>query len=230
MDITPSSAIACKRFEHDRRLKTAAGSKANIPGARRHDLKNTTTSGNTANWGIWSTENGKTTSTKEVKQDGQFVRKPSAFRNWVTVDGSPGPTGTGGFKAEVGRYHLYVSYACPWAHRALIYRNILGLEDVIDISVVHPVNMENGWEFADFPGATPDAINNARYMYQVYTPLRTGLFGQGHGSGPVGPRDWQNCQQRVRRQSFERSLTVSNHSHQHGRISCLPRNATRSMR
>lgn len=115
--------------------------------------------------------NGKweTTSTKEVKQDGQFVRKPSAFRNWVTVDGSPGPTGTGGFKAEVGRYHLYVSYACPWAHRALIYRNILGLEDVIDISVVHPVNMENGWEFADFPGATPDAINNARYMYQVYT-------------------------------------------------------------
>ncbi len=114
--------------------------------------------------GIW-----ETSSTREVKRDGQFVRKPSAFLHWVTTDGSPGPTGHGGFAAEVGRYHLYVSYACPWAHRALIYRSILGLEDAIDVSVVHPVNMENGWEFADFPGSTPDRINNARFMHEVYT-------------------------------------------------------------
>ncbi len=114
--------------------------------------------------GVW-----QDTSTKEVKTDGQFVRNASQFRNWVTADGSSGLTGTGGFKAEAGRYHLYVSYACPWAHRALIYRSILGLEDAIDISVVHPVNLENGWEFADYPGATPDRIGGARYMHQVYT-------------------------------------------------------------
>ncbi len=114
--------------------------------------------------GVWTTD-----STKEIKVDGQFVRRPSAFRNWVTVDGSAGPTGEGGFPAEAGRYHLYVSYACPWAHRALIYRSVLGLTDVIDVSVVHPVNMENGWEFDDYPGATPDRINGARYLHQVYT-------------------------------------------------------------
>lgn len=114
--------------------------------------------------GIW-----ETSSTKEIKTDGQFVRKASAFRNWVTEDGAPGPTGEGGFAAEAGRYHLYVSYACPWAHRALIYRSILGLEDAIDISVVHPVNMENGWDFEAYPGATPDKIGNARYMHEVYT-------------------------------------------------------------
>ena len=114
--------------------------------------------------GVWHDTN-----TKEVKTDGQFVRNASQFRNWVTVDGAPGPSGTGGFKAEAGRYHLYVSYACPWAHRTLIYRSLLGLEDAIDISVVHPVNLENGWEFDEYPCATPDQIGDARYMHQVYT-------------------------------------------------------------
>lgn len=114
--------------------------------------------------GIWHDSN-----TKEVQKDGQFVRNASQFRNWVTADGAPGPTGQGGFKAEAGRYHLYVSYACPWAHRALLYRSLLGLQDVIDISVVHPVNMENGWEFDEYPGSTADEIGGARYMYQVYT-------------------------------------------------------------
>lgn len=114
--------------------------------------------------GIW-----ETSSTREIRTDGQFVRKASAFRNWVTADGAPGPTGDGGFAAEAGRYHLYVSHACPWAHRALLYRSILGLEDAIDISVVHPVNLENGWEFSGFPGATPDAIGDVKYMHQVYT-------------------------------------------------------------
>ena len=131
--------------------------------------------------GIW-----ETTSTKEVKKDGQFVRKASAFRNWVTVDGSPGPTGDGGFKGEPGRYHLYVSYACPWAHRALIYRSILGLEDAIDVSVVHPVNMENGWEFSGYPGSTPDAIHNAKFMHQVYTHAQADYSGKV--TVPVLPR------------------------------------------
>lgn len=113
--------------------------------------------------GVWHD-----TATKEVRKDGRFDRDPSHFRSWVTADGSPGPTGRGGFAAEAGRYHLYVSLACPWSHRAVIYRRILGLEDAIDMSVVHPVNLENGWEFDGFPGATPDNIGGADYLYQVY--------------------------------------------------------------
>ncbi|NNE89766.1 MAG: glutathione S-transferase family protein [Silicimonas sp.] len=122
--------------------------------------------------GVWHD-----TETKEVKKDGQFVRNASAFRNWVTPSGTPGPSGSGGFKAEAGRYHLYVSYACPWAHRAMIYLSVLGLKHVIDVSVVHPVNLENGWEFADYPGATADRIGDARYLYEVYVrsdPTYTG--------------------------------------------------------
>lgn len=114
--------------------------------------------------GVWSDTN-----TQEVKKDGQFVRNASHFRNWVTVDGTPGPTGQGGFKGAANRYHLYVSYACPWAHRALLYRSLLGLEHAIDISVVHPVNLENGWEFGAYPGSTRDHLGESDFMYQVYT-------------------------------------------------------------
>jgi glutathionyl-hydroquinone reductase len=76
---------------------------------------------------------------------GRFVRKDAAFRNWVTVDGAPGASGHGGFQAEAGRYHLYVSLACPWAHRALIVRALKGLEETINVSVVHWLMLENGW-------------------------------------------------------------------------------------
>lgn len=100
---------------------------------------------------------------------GRFVRKDAAFRNWVTVDGVPGPSGHGGFQAEAGRYHLYVSLACPWAHRALIVRALKGLEETINVSVVHWLMLENGWTFADGPGATPDNVNGARLLHQVYT-------------------------------------------------------------
>jgi len=123
--------------------------------------------------GVW-----KDTETREIQKDGQFVRQQSSFRNWITVDGRPGPTGKGGFRAESGRYHLYVSYACPWAHRALIYRSILGLEGAIDISVVHPVNLENGWEFAAYPSATGDKVNGARYLYEVYALSDPGYSGK----------------------------------------------------
>ena len=79
-------------------------------------------------------------SSAEVQSnDGSFVRKDTAFRNWITTDGAPGPSGEGGFKAESGRYHLYVSYACPWAHRTLIFRILKGLEDHVSVSVVHPL-------------------------------------------------------------------------------------------
>lgn len=123
--------------------------------------------------GVW-----QDTETQEIKKDGQFVRRESSFRNWITADGRPGPTGKGGFRAESGRYHLYVSYACPWAHRALIYRSVLGLERAIDISVVHPVNLENGWEFADYPAATGDGLFAARYLYEIYARSDPGYSGK----------------------------------------------------
>ncbi|MDT8405258.1 glutathione S-transferase family protein [Sulfuriflexus sp.] len=103
------------------------------------------------------------------QEGGAFVRKDSQFRNWVTVDGAPGPSGEGGFKAEPGRYHLYISYACPWAHRTLIFRTLKKLEDVISVSVVHPYMGKQGWQFAEYPGATVDGPNGFDYLHQVYT-------------------------------------------------------------
>jgi glutathionyl-hydroquinone reductase len=100
---------------------------------------------------------------------GRFVRKDAAFRNWITADGSAGPTGEGGFKAEAGRYHLYVSLACPWAHRTLIMRALKGLEDKISVSVVHWLMLERGWTFADGPGVVADAVNHSEFMHQIYT-------------------------------------------------------------
>ena len=102
------------------------------------------------------------------KTGGRFVRKDSQFRNWITADGSAGPTGDSGFKAEKGRYHLYVSLACPWAHRTLIIRALKGLEDFISLSVVNPQMLENGWTFEDGPGVIKDSVNNAHYLYEVY--------------------------------------------------------------
>ncbi|RAH97635.1 glutathione-dependent reductase [Acuticoccus sediminis] len=100
--------------------------------------------------------------------NGEFRRKASSFRNWVTADGAPGPTGEGGFRAEAGRYHLYVSLACPWAHRALIMRRRKGLEEIVGLSVVHWHMAENGWTFEEGPGVIPDMINHARYLREVY--------------------------------------------------------------
>ena len=88
----------------------------------------------------------------------RFVRKDAAFRNWITADGSAGPSGVGGFKAAAGRYHLYVSLACPWAHRTLIMRALKGLEDMISLSVVHWLMLEDGWTFADDPGVIADTV------------------------------------------------------------------------
>lgn len=107
---------------------------------------------------------------EQETKDGEFVRWDSVFRNWVTADGSPGPTGEGGFKAEPDRYHLYVSYACPWAHRTLMFRKLKKLEDIISVSVVHPGMGPESWKFDNsFPGATPDHINHCEYMHEVYT-------------------------------------------------------------
>ena len=110
-------------------------------------------------------------------EDGAFVRKESQFRNWVTVDGKPGSSGEGGFKAEANRYHLYVSYACPWAHRTMIFRKLKGLEDIISVSVVNPEMGDEGWTFTDYPGSTIDHINHFDYMYQAYALAEPGYSG-----------------------------------------------------
>ena len=99
---------------------------------------------------------------------GRFERPPSAFRNWVTADGSPGPTGTGRFVAERGRYHLYVSLACPWAHRTLIMRRLKGLEDIVTLSVLHWRMRERGWTFSPGPCVMGDPVNGAQALSEVY--------------------------------------------------------------
>jgi glutathionyl-hydroquinone reductase len=115
--------------------------------------------------GSWYTDWYDTQST-----NGKFERSASSFRNWITPDGAAGPSGRGGFAAESGRYHLYVSLACPWAHRTLIFRTLKGLQDHISVDVVHPVMGEGGWTFdADAPGATGDRLLGKSCLRDVYT-------------------------------------------------------------
>ncbi len=101
-------------------------------------------------------------------KDGSFKRPQTSFRNWITPDGCAGPTGESGFAAEVGRYHLYVSYACPWAHRTLAIRALKGLEEMIDVSVVAMTMLENGWTFDKEDGSTGDALFGAECLHQLY--------------------------------------------------------------
>ncbi|EHS49480.1 Glutathione S-transferase domain-containing protein [Rhizobium sp. PDO1-076] len=108
---------------------------------------------------------------------GGFVRQISGFRNWITPDGSAGPTGEDGFKAEDGRYHLYVALICPWASRTLIGRALKKLDGAISVSVVEPALSDQGWRFGDYPGSDFDTLNGATYMHEIYTradPVYTG--------------------------------------------------------
>ncbi len=114
--------------------------------------------------GIWRQDDAK-----PIGKDGGFQRGTTTFRNWITPDGSAGPSGEGGFAAQAGRYHLYVSLACPWAHRTLIFRKLKGLEDLIGVSVVHPDNLLDGWSLSnDYPGATGDDLYGLPYMRDLY--------------------------------------------------------------
>jgi len=100
--------------------------------------------------------------------DGRFVRPTTRFRNWVTEDGGPGPTGEGGFAAARGRYHLYVALPCPWAHRTVIMRMLKGLEDVVSMSVLEPLYGPHGWRFGTSPGTVPDSVNGASELAEIY--------------------------------------------------------------
>lgn len=109
---------------------------------------------------------------------GRFVRNDAQLRNWITPDGRPGPSGAGGFPAEAGRYHLYVSLACPWAHRVLIMRVLKGLEKMISVSVVNHYMGEHGWTFEAGPGVIPDPVGQAQYLYQVYLRAQPDYSGR----------------------------------------------------
>lgn len=107
------------------------------------------------------------------------VRRPSStFRHWVTPDGAPGPTGDGGFAAEPGRYHLYISRACPWAHRTAIFRELKGLQDMVGLSVTHWLMADDGWTFDPAPGVVPDPVNGARSVWQLYAASDPGYSGR----------------------------------------------------
>jgi putative glutathione S-transferase len=99
---------------------------------------------------------------------GRFVRTPSRYRNWITADGSAGPSGEGGFPAAAGRYHLYVAHACPWAYRTTLFRKLKKLDDVISITIAAPLYGERSWRFSDEPGCIPDTVNGAKDMSEIY--------------------------------------------------------------
>jgi glutathionyl-hydroquinone reductase len=116
--------------------------------------------------GLGVLQEGKWVSDRQQEdQKGQFVRPSTTFRNWITADGSSG------FKAEADRYHLYVSLACPWAHRTLMMRQLKGLTDAISVSVVDPVIGEHGWEFSEGTGCIPDFVNQAHYLWEIYVKV-----------------------------------------------------------
>lgn len=123
--------------------------------------------------GKWHTDWYDTKST-----GGRFVRQDAAFRNWITVDGNAGPTGDAGFKAQSDRYHLYVSLACPWAHRTLIFRTLKGLNDHITVSVVNAYMKDEGWTFYPGDGVIPDSINEKSRMYEIYQLAKPDYTGR----------------------------------------------------
>ncbi|MFU0507969.1 glutathione S-transferase family protein [Pseudaminobacter sp. NGMCC 1.201702] len=125
--------------------------------------------------GKW-TEDWQPVQAKDEK--GGFVRQISSFRNWITPNGSAGPSGEAGFAAEAGRYHLYVALICPWASRTLIARRLKKLEDIVSVSVVEPELTDQGWRFGDYPGASRDDLNGATYLHELYTKADDNFTGR----------------------------------------------------
>jgi glutathionyl-hydroquinone reductase len=133
--------------------------------------------------GVWQEQESEAAKTEPARTPGRFERAQTAFRNWVTSDGRPGPTGSDGFSAATARYHLYVSLACPWAHRTLIMRALKGLEQIIPVSVTNWLMAEQGWTFSPGEGVIPDPLFNSRYLHEIYT--RADAHYSGRASVPV---------------------------------------------
>jgi putative glutathione S-transferase len=125
--------------------------------------------------GRWTTDEE---ASKLRHEDGRWIRPVSSIRHWVTADGSAGPTGDAGFRAEAGRYHLFVSYGCPWAHRTLLFRTLKGLEDRISISVALPRRSDDGWIFSDAPGEYFDKALGKHALWEVYAESEPGFTGR----------------------------------------------------
>lgn len=125
--------------------------------------------------GVW-TDNWQPVQAKD--EQGRFIRQTSSFRNWITKDGQPGPTGAGGFKAEKDRYHLYIAYICPWASRTLMVRELKQLTDYISISAVNPVLTDQGWQFGGHSGADLDTLNGHQYLHELYTAADSTFTGR----------------------------------------------------
>jgi putative glutathione S-transferase len=135
--------------------------------------------------GVWQEDVSRTT-------NGRFVRPNTAYHNFVTADGSPAPNGKGGFPAEAGRYHLYISLACPWAHRTLIFRSLKQLDNVISVSLADPLYGKTGWEFGGERGGTPDSANGKKTLAEVY------LLADPHYTGRVSvPLLWDKKQRTI---------------------------------
>lgn len=125
--------------------------------------------------GVWK-ENWQPVQSKD--EQGRFIRQTSSFRNWITPDGSAGPTGVGGFKAERNRYHLYVAFICPWASRTLMARALKGLEDIIAVTVLNPQLGDQGWQFGGYSESEADPFNSAAYMHEIYSKVDPEFTGR----------------------------------------------------
>jgi putative glutathione S-transferase len=125
-------------------------------------------------------------------KDGSFDRPDAKIRNWITATGEPGPSGDGGFKAEAGRYHLYIANSCPWAHRTMIFRHLKGLEDMISVSVVNPISGVNGWTFEEGHGVVPDPEFGAAFLYEIYQQSDLTYTGQ-----VTVPTLWDKAQKKL---------------------------------
>jgi len=140
------------------------------------------------------------------KSDGEFIREGSQYRHWISTDG-----GDNGFIAEANRYHLYVSLACPWAHRTLIFRKLKKLENLIDVSVVHPHMLDKGWSLDDgFDGATGDALYDSNFLYEIYTRDNTSYSGR-----VTVPILWDKQQQRIVNNESEDIIRIFNSAFNH---------------
>ncbi len=125
-------------------------------------------------------------------KDGSFVRPDAKIRNWITATGEPGPSGDGGFKAEANRYHLYIANSCPWAHRAVIFRHLKGLEDIISVSVVNAISGADGWTFEAGHGVVPDPEIGAAFLYEIYQRSDSTYTGQ-----VTVPTLWDKAQKKL---------------------------------